>query len=63
MKALLLLIAVLAIPSFAFSVHITEMQTNAGLMQYFTVRDGNKTCLLDYNKTTQMVMFSICFTK
>jgi hypothetical protein len=39
MKKIILLLAIMAIPSFAFTVHTVEKETLAGVIQYFTVRD------------------------
>ncbi len=61
MKHIALLLAILAIPSFAFTVQVKERETPVGTIQYFTVKDWNRTCLLDFNKTTQTALFSICF--
>lgn len=61
MKAIALMLLVATTATFGFSVHKTEQMTNAGLVQYVTVRDGSKTCVLDYNVTTETVLFSMCF--
>lgn len=63
MKLVLLLLTLAVLPTFAFNVHIVEKETLAGVIQYFTVRDNDKVCLMDYNVTTQTVSFHLCYTK
>jgi hypothetical protein len=61
MKVILLLLAIITTPMFAYTVTVKERVTNVGIIQYWTVRDGNRLCIMDYNKSTHTVISKQCF--
>jgi len=61
MKALALILAIITTPMFAYTVTVKERVTNVGIIQYWTVRDGKRLCIMDYNKSTNTVISNQCF--